>query len=289
MSTLTSNYQTLTSVSGTGTVPWTNPEYAQARDTDAACSVLLEGDQSSDILRATGRVLTIPSVCTVNSRTVTLRIWADKAGAQIILLQGLIGGVLVGENYAPVGVAITGTAEAPQELTVTIEAGTPGETNAANSGAVLQVQALIDAAVPVEVFCELLGEETVDYTEPTADPEEPTTMAYATATELATWTGETAPADAVAQLERASRLLDSYTLGRIDTTDTDHQTAARDACCAQVAYWIANPGIDDEGGVKSRQVGKTRIERFAPQPDLAPDARRILFSAGLLYQGVMSG
>lgn len=93
--------------------------------------------------------------------------------------------------------------------------------------------------------------------------------------------------DASRLLERASDVVDHYTLGRIDTDDTVHTEAAKKATCAQVEYWL-NQGEDEDvkRQISGYTAGKTQVQFSDGKPSrLAPRARQALLGAGLLYCG----
>ena len=117
-------------------------------------------------------------------------------------------------------------------------------------------------------------------------------MAYATTTELAEYLGvEVAdlPDDADRLLQRASELIDRYTLNRIDDSDTDHLDAAEMATKAQVEQWLE---LGDEGIVEIQglTIGPFQAQFGAGQnramPEIANRARQALFLAGLWNKGV---
>ncbi len=117
-------------------------------------------------------------------------------------------------------------------------------------------------------------------------------MAYANVSELEEYTGQDAPDDAERLLERASELIDYYTLNNIDEDDSDHMEAAQKAVCAQVEYWEE---LGDEHGimVMLRQISIGSFSATAGQqdgqsqiPELAPRAQQALFMKGLLSRGV---
>lgn len=108
--------------------------------------------------------------------------------------------------------------------------------------------------------------------------------AYASTSDLATYTGRTTDEDVATRLlDRAQELIDSVTMGRIDPDNEDHLLGASQASCAQVEYWLSNnESTDLEGGVRSQTIGKTSTT-FANAPsELAPRARRLLLTYGLL-------
>jgi hypothetical protein len=114
--------------------------------------------------------------------------------------------------------------------------------------------------------------------------------AYATSGELLTYTGITVSADPTRMLTRASELIDDYlrtAVYDVDDhgmpTDTDIIAAFRDACCAQVEFWLAGDEEDDMlGPVSALSIGGVSAT-VAPLV-LAPRAARILRAAGL-YSG----
>lgn len=120
-------------------------------------------------------------------------------------------------------------------------------------------------------------------------------MAYATPAELATYVGEGVELPSTEEqerlLERASELVDSVSLLRIDDTDADHLAAARDATAAQVEWWLS-AGEDAETGppVQSYSIGSLSLSYGvaggAHRMRLAPRAKRHLFLAGLLDRRV---
>lgn len=88
---------------------------------------------------------------------------------------------------------------------------------------------------------------------------------YATADDLATYTGSSAPADADALLAKASRMLDGavfrlcWYLTDPDTglpTDPTVTAALRDATCAQAAWWGE---LGDSTGAQFAGWGEVRI------------------------------
>jgi len=121
--------------------------------------------------------------------------------------------------------------------------------------------------------------------------------AYATSTELSTFTGASAPVDATWLLLRASSLIDDYirtAVYPVDAddfpTDTDDIAALRDATCAQVEYWVASDEEDDIlGPVQGINLGDMALQYGAGENRvsplyLAPRAAQILRIAHL-YSG----
>ena len=115
-------------------------------------------------------------------------------------------------------------------------------------------------------------------------------MAYATTTELAEYLGvqeSDLPDDAERLLERASEMIDYYTLNRID--ETEDAEVAKKATMAQVEQWLE---MGDEGIIKIQglTIGPFQAQFGAGDnrtiPELASRARRFLFLEGLLYRGV---
>lgn len=103
-------------------------------------------------------------------------------------------------------------------------------------------------------------------------------MAYATAVDLAAWTGQAAPPDADRLLERASTLVDSRITTWYPADETGLPTeltvsdALSDAVCAQVEYWQTGGGEQDDilGPAASSDVGALSIteswsDRLAPR------------------------
>jgi hypothetical protein len=117
---------------------------------------------------------------------------------------------------------------------------------------------------------------------------------YATVDDLEVWLpagrfAELDADDAVRVLRRASEVIDSFVTAWFavdDTTGipTDETTAdaVRDACCAQVEFWLEVGEEHDLTGLAgtSAGVGSLRVDRLPPT--LAPRALRALNAAGLL-------
>ena len=120
---------------------------------------------------------------------------------------------------------------------------------------------------------------------------QPAGGSYASTADLASYLyvdESTLSSDVSRLLERASELVDYYTLGRIDTDNTNHISAAKKATCAQVEYWM-NQGEDEDvkRAISGYTTGKTQVQ-FADNGShsrLAPRARQVLLAAGLLYCG----
>ena len=99
------------------------------------------------------------------------------------------------------------------------------------------------------------------------------------------------PEDLSRLLTRASELIDDYcrtAVYAVDSvdfpTDVDDIAAFRDACCAQVEFWLAGDEEDDIlGPVESLSIGGVTAKP-AYVMVLAPRAARILRAAGL-YSG----
>ena len=123
--------------------------------------------------------------------------------------------------------------------------------------------------------------------------------AYATSSDLATFTGVAAPAAATRMLARASELIDDYLRTAVYATDdtgapTDAAVIAamRDATCAQVEMWMAGHEEDDVlGPLQSLAIGN--VQAFAGEENrvtpmyLAPRAARILRNAGIMRAPVV--
>jgi hypothetical protein len=114
-------------------------------------------------------------------------------------------------------------------------------------------------------------------------------MAYATTTELADYLGVLEvdlPDDAERLLERASDLIDYYTLGRIEAGEI-----ASKAVCMQYEWW----GQFDEFGT-TNFLNNISIGPFSAGlnsgssggsiPELAPRAKQVLLLGGYLNRGV---
>lgn len=106
------------------------------------------------------------------------------------------------------------------------------------------------------------------------------TRVYATAEQLADYTGQPAPADAVQQLTRASRFLDAHALNvcLYDTDDAGMPTAPevldalREAVCVQLQWW---DDVGDSTGAMGAgwgavALGPVSLSRAAT--DVAPEA-----------------
>jgi hypothetical protein len=122
-------------------------------------------------------------------------------------------------------------------------------------------------------------------------------MAYATLEELAEYLDipvtELEPGSGKL-LEAASVLVDMCTLGKINTSNSNHVEAAKIAVCAQVEYWQET---GDSIGVleqyESMSLGSFSVSRGGGDTTsstrylaLAPRAYQVLFMEGLLYCGV---
>lgn len=105
---------------------------------------------------------------------------------------------------------------------------------------------------------------------------------YATAADLATYTGTAAPDNADALLAKASRMLDSavfrlcwYVADQTTGMPTDSLVidACRDATCAQVGWWLA---LGDSSGALgagygSVSIGSVSLSRSGRDGVVAPD------------------
>ena len=114
-------------------------------------------------------------------------------------------------------------------------------------------------------------------------------LAYATIEDLSDYMGVDQidlPDNVGTMIERASDLIDRYSLGRINT---DRERAARLATCAQVEWWIEN---NDEYSrlphFDQYRVGDFQVHTFGGKglPELAPRAFTELFLVGLMYRSV---
>lgn len=132
---------------------------------------------------------------------------------------------------------------------------------------------------------------------------EPAGSSYGSTADLAAYLyveESTLDADCARLLERASELIDHYTLHRYNTSavsvDLATQTEAmKKATCAQVEFWLAKGEAEDiSGPIEGYTVGKVQVQfgagsnRLAPLR-LAPRARQALLAAGLLYAGASAG
>lgn len=120
-------------------------------------------------------------------------------------------------------------------------------------------------------------------------------LPYATPEQLATWTGQPAPADAERLLARAGEDIDSALLTAIypvdedgDPLDPEIRAALANATCAQVEFQLA--GGDDGTGAggqwDSVSIGPVSLSgrssrTAAAGVELAPRADRALRRAGL--------
>ena len=116
-------------------------------------------------------------------------------------------------------------------------------------------------------------------------------VAYATAAEYETWSGQSAPSSIERLLTRASELLDAtVTASFVVDSDTGLPTdpldaaALRDASCAQVRFWVETGEEHDIDGLAGTpiQVGGVGGVSTVRSPVLAPQARRILKKAMLI-------
>ncbi|MCU1408467.1 MAG: hypothetical protein JWM23_547 [Microbacteriaceae bacterium] len=111
-------------------------------------------------------------------------------------------------------------------------------------------------------------------------------VTLASPTDLATWTGGTAPANAVALLRSCTTLVLDATEGAyypVDevtglATDTQTLNAMRDATCIQAAAWAElkiNPltgGIDVGGVKKSKKIGSASFDMAGAEQTAAARA-----------------
>lgn len=125
-------------------------------------------------------------------------------------------------------------------------------------------------------------------------------LVYATSSDLAAWTGASAPSNATALLRSASILV-AAAAGRDPFTEAAPSGATaealKDATTAQAAAWIA-AGVDPvtsgllvEAPVKRSSIGTGTVERDtgllaqavkSAATELGAEARAILLAAGLL-------
>lgn len=120
------------------------------------------------------------------------------------------------------------------------------------------------------------------------------TVAYASEGDLASFLPEgTVATDAPRLLARASELLDGTVLAAFDIgddqlpTDTAVAEAMRDACCAQVEFWLEVGEENDIDGLAGTQVALTGYAGKRP-PRVAPRAFDILQTAGLMTTSTLS-
>lgn len=133
---------------------------------------------------------------------------------------------------------------------------------------------------------------------------------YATPAEVATYMGilvTELPTNILIIIQRAQELIDYITLNKINDdyltsdktaiADPEIETAAENATCAQVEYWI-NIGVESDivnaGNISSFGIGNFSMafggsgsgSANASMAVLAPRANRYLFLVGLMYRGV---
>lgn len=113
-------------------------------------------------------------------------------------------------------------------------------------------------------------------------------VAYATAAEYETWSGQSAPSSIERLLTRASGLLDATVTASfvVDSdsglpADAAEAEALRDAACAQVRFWVETGEEHDIDGLAGTTVSIGGVSGKRP-PVLAPQALRILRKAMLL-------
>lgn len=114
-------------------------------------------------------------------------------------------------------------------------------------------------------------------------------MAYATLTELADYLGvqeADLPDDAERLLERASDMIDYYTLNRIEAGEI-----ASKAVCMQYEWWSQFDEFNTQQFFSSISIGPFSASNVSGSnnsgpPELAPRARQLLMLNGYLYRGV---
>lgn len=89
-------------------------------------------------------------------------------------------------------------------------------------------------------------------------------------------------------LASANDIIETFTLGRINTGKVTHSEAAKRAALLQYDYLTLMPQLDIIGGPKSIAAGGFNMQMDTALSDLAPRARRVLFNVGLMYRGVNS-
>lgn len=117
--------------------------------------------------------------------------------------------------------------------------------------------------------------------------------AYATPAELNDYLSvDASPSDVERLLDRASDLLDDtvrrpYQIDPGTQLPTDPALAAalRQACCAQVEFWLEVGEEHDVEGLHNRQVQVGHLNLSALPPEVAPRTARVLRTAGLLSIG----
>lgn len=123
------------------------------------------------------------------------------------------------------------------------------------------------------------------------------TVAYATVDELHSYVSASADLgdEADRWLERASELIDDTVRASFavdDTTNLPTDTAViaamRDATCAQIEFWLEVGEDHDVEGLADRQVSIHGLSLQALPPELAPRARRIMRTAGLLNSSAIA-
>lgn len=112
---------------------------------------------------------------------------------------------------------------------------------------------------------------------------------YATPTDLAAWLpDDVAVAEPARLLARATELLDDHVRTPFALADdglpshAPYREALRGACCAQVEFWAEVGEEHDTAGMGGRQVQLLSLSMQELPPELAPRARRLLSTAGLL-------
>lgn len=112
--------------------------------------------------------------------------------------------------------------------------------------------------------------------------------AYATAAEYTLWSGSAGPADISRLLARASELLDATVTAPfvVDAAtelpaDATEAAALRDACCAQVRFWVETGEEHDIDGLAGKPTSVGGVSGVRP-PVVAPQALRVLREALLV-------
>ena len=114
-------------------------------------------------------------------------------------------------------------------------------------------------------------------------------MAYATLTELADYLGvleSDLPDDVERLLERASDLIDYYTLGRIEAGEIASKATVR-----QYEWWSQFDEFNTQQFFSEISIGPFSASNRGQNagggpPELAPRARQLLMLNGYLYRGV---
>lgn len=99
---------------------------------------------------------------------------------------------------------------------------------------------------------------------------------------------EDLPNDINRMIDRASDLIDYYSLGNVDSDNSRHIEVAKKATNAQVEFWL---NTNDELNIMHvfqgiQAGGDISIDRDGQLPELAPRARQALVLGGLYNRSV---